>query len=259
MEQTPTIHLRDVSVIRKNKRTNQIILNDVNIEIYPYDLVYFIGKIGSGKSSLFKALYSELPIYGSTASIVGYDLLNMKNRYIPFLRRNIGIVFQDFQLLDDRNVYQNLKFVLLSTNWSNENAIHTRIMKVLSMVGLDNKAGRMPYMLSGGEQQCLAIARALLNEPKVILADEPTGSLDYESYERIMNLFFDIAATGCSVVIATHNISILENFPSRTIRFAENKAQEIDIKSILGLEDYDTYEQEYEDTCIEEEYYEQEL
>ena len=232
----PVIELSSATLCSQNRRGYKVILRNVNLQVFPYEMVYLIGKVGSGKSTLLKTLYGELPLAAGQGMIVGEDLNTLKSKRIPFLRRKLGMVFQDFQLLDDRNVYENLHFVLQATGWKNKAAMHDRILEILQLVGLEHKIRTFPYKLSGGEQQRLAIGRALLNHPLVILADEPTGNLDPESYERVMNLFTDIAATGCGVLIATHNISVIERFPARTIRCANRTTEEIDIVSILGLE-----------------------
>ncbi len=245
----PVIELSYATLCSQNRRGYKVILRNVNLQIFPYEMVYLIGKVGSGKSTLLKTLYGELPLAAGEGMIVGTSLNTLKSKHIPYLRRKLGMVFQDFQLLDDRNVYENLHFVLEATGWKNKAAMHDRIIEILQLVGLEHKMRTFPYKLSGGEQQRLAIGRALLNHPLVILADEPTGNLDPESYERIMTLFTDIAATGCSVLIATHNISIIEHFPARTIRCANGTIEEIDIVSILGLEKengtFSEYESEY--------------
>jgi cell division transport system ATP-binding protein len=175
------------------------------------------GKVGSGKSSFLKSLYAEIPIVSGSAEVLGRDLTTIKRRDIPFLRRDIGIVFQDFRLLTDRNVYDNLMFVLDATGWTDKEQKVERVEKVLSDVGMLNKGYKMPMELSGGEQQRIVMARAMLNSPKLILADEPTGNLDPETGSRIMMRFHEIAESGTSVIIATHNHSLLKQYPSRTL------------------------------------------
>ena len=239
---TPVIELSNAAIHatpsrgRRRRNIGEAILSGINMEVYPGELVYLIGKVGSGKSTLLKALYGEIPISYGSGRIAGFDLTDLRKREIPFLRRQLGMVFQDFQLLADRNVYENMRFVLKATGWKNETAIRVRIDEILSLVNLNNKVYAMPYQLSGGEQQRLAVGRAFLNHPDIILADEPTGNLDPETSEDIMSLFIDIIHMGCSVLLATHNISLIENFPSRTLRFLNGCVEEIDCISSLGLE-----------------------
>ncbi|MDR2936728.1 MAG: ATP-binding cassette domain-containing protein [Rikenellaceae bacterium] len=216
-------------------RESDLILSNVNVAIGKGELVYLIGRVGSGKSSFLKTLYADLPLQTGEGRIAGYDLRHLRPREVPLLRRRLGIVFQDFQLLADRNVYENLRFVLRATEWTEESKIERRIEEVLGLVDLGHKAYRMPFQLSGGEQQRLSIARALLNHPEVILADEPTGNLDPAAAELIMRIFDDaIRTTGCSVVMATHNITNIHNFPSRTLRFAQGRIEDIDVQHIFG-------------------------
>ena len=193
-----------------------------------------IGRVGSGKSSLLKTLYAELPLVEGAGWVAGFDLTKIRRKDVPYLRRRMGIVFQDYQLLTDRNVFQNLQFVLKATGWKNDMEIKNKIAEVLHEVGLINKEYKMPFQLSGGEQQRLAIARALLNNPKVILADEPTGNLDPAASDGVMNLFRSIADRGCAVIMSTHNIGNIQQYPSRTLRFNQGRIEEIDIVSILG-------------------------
>lgn len=208
------IDLKHISVYQKNN----LILSDVNIEIGKGEFVYLIGKTGSGKSSILKILYGELPLREGTGAIAGFDLKTLPRKEVPFLRRKIGIVFQDFQLLNDRSINENLVFVLKATGWKDKSAIQQRIQDVLDKVHLGTKGFKLPHELSGGEQQRVSIARALLNDPEVILADEPTGNLDPETSEGIMRLLFDISKAGRAVVMATHDYSLFTKFPSRTIR-----------------------------------------
>ncbi len=193
-------------------------LKDVGFAIEPGEFVYLIGKVGSGKSSLIKSLYGEVPVKTGEARIFDYDLLTLKRKQIPYLRRKIGIVFQDFQLLTDRNVYANLEFVLDATGWKDRVAKEQRIEEVLKEVGMTNKSYKMPHELSGGEQQRIVIARALLNHPELIIADEPTGNLDPETGEQIINKLYSIAKDGTAVIVATHNLTMLERFPGRVMR-----------------------------------------
>ena len=241
MEKNPVIELRNVAVFHSSKpgstnpkRRGEMVVSDVNLTVNEGEMVYFIGKVGSGKSSLIKTLYAELPLFEGEGRIVGFDLRHMKRRDISRLRRSIGIVFKDYQLRSDRGVFGNLHYVMKATGWKDETAMRKRIAEVLAVVGLENKAFKMPFELSGGQQQRLAIARALVNRPKVILADEPTGNLDPWAAEEIMEVFRRIVEGGCSIVMSTHNVANIEQFPSRTIRFSKGKIEEIDIASVLG-------------------------
>lgn len=195
-----------------------LVLSDVDLKIEKGEFVYLIGKTGSGKSSLLQTIYADLPLLHGTAKVVGYDLGKLKVKEIPFLRRKLGIVFQDFQLLSDRTVSDNLHFVMKATGWKDKKEMDKRIQDVLEKVGLGTKGFKMTHQLSGGEQQRVAIARALINDPEVILADEPTGNLDPETSRGIMKLLLEISKTGRSVLMATHNYSLFNEFPSRTIK-----------------------------------------
>ena len=195
-----------------------LVLSDVDLKIEKGEFVYLIGITGSGKSSLLQTIYADLPLLHGKARVVGFDLGEIKNKEIPFLRRKLGIVFQDFQLLTDRTVYDNLYFVMKATGWNDKKQMKQRIQDVLDKVGLGTKGFKMTHQLSGGEQQRVAIARALINDPEVILADEPTGNLDPETSRGIMQLLFEISRTGRSVIMATHNYSLFNEFPSRTIK-----------------------------------------
>ncbi len=209
-------------------------LSGINLEISEGELVYFIGRVGTGKSSLLKTLYAEVELTEGEGSVVGFDLRKLRRRQIPYLRRSMGIVFQDFQLLTDRNVFLNLYDVMRATGWRNEEDIRRRIDEVLKLVGLEHKSYKMPFELSGGEQQRLTIARALTNNPRLLLADEPTGNLDPVTAEGIMEIFKRVAASGCAVVMSTHNISLIEQFPSRTILFAQGRISEVDVNTLIG-------------------------
>ena len=196
-----------------------LILRDVNFTIGRGEFVYLVGKTGTGKSSLLKTLYGELTLREGKASVVGFDLAEMDWKKVPFLRRNLGVVFQDFQLLTDRNVHDNLRFVLKATGWKDEHLIEEKINDVLDKVGLKNKGYKMPFEMSGGEQQRVDIARALLNSPKLILADEPTGNLDPETSDEIMQLLIQISKDyGTSVLMATHDFIVINRYPSRMLK-----------------------------------------
>ena len=198
------------------------ILNNVNFSVLENDFIYIVGKVGSGKSSLLKSLYGELPIKGSTTNILDYNLMKMKQYQIPELRRNLGIIFQDFQLLADYTVQENLDFVLRVTDWPKEKRA-PRIAEVLNQVGISNKANNYPHELSGGEQQRVAIARAILNSPKIILADEPTGNLDKETSDNIMTILQKIRLQGTAIVMITHNIQLISEYPGTAIYKCENE------------------------------------
>jgi cell division transport system ATP-binding protein len=199
-------------------QSKNLVLSNVNLTIDKGEFVYLIGKTGSGKSSLLKTIYGDVELLQGSAGVAGYQLNHIKDKEIPFLRRKLGIVFQDFQLLTDRSVNANLMFVLQATGWKEKNKMKDRITEVLEKVGLATKGFKMPHELSGGEQQRVVIARALLNHPEMILADEPTGNLDPETSEGIMKLLMDISSNGCSVLMATHNYTLIEKFPARIIK-----------------------------------------
>ena len=213
------ISIKNGSVFQHERQ----ILKDINLEIGEGEFVYLIGRSGSGKSSLLKTLYADIPAKDGCFNIAGYDLTDIKRQDIPMLRRKIGIVFQDFQLLYDRNVEKNLSFVLKATGWEDEDSISRRIDEVLQLVGLKDKRKTMPHQLSGGEQQSVAIARALLNSPSVILADEPTGNLDPETTNDIMKLIMKIRDNGTTILMATHNYNLILKYPSRVIKCENNQ------------------------------------
>lgn len=198
------------------------VLNDVNLELHKGEFVYLVGKVGSGKTSLLKTFYGELDIVSGEAEVLGYDMLHIKRKHIPQLRRKLGIVFQDFQLLTDRTVYDNLEFVLRATGWKSKGEIKDKIEEVLNLVGMSNKGYKLPNELSGGEQQRIVIARAVLNSPEIILADEPTGNLDSETGHAIAELLHGISEAGALVVMTTHNLQLLREFPGKVYRCADH-------------------------------------
>ena len=198
------------------------VLNDVNLELHKGEFVYLVGKVVSGKTSLLKTFYGELDIASGEAEVLGYDMLHIKRKHIPQLRRKLGIVFQDFQLLTDRTVYDNLEFVLRATGWKSKGEIKDKIEEVLNLVGMSNKGYKLPNELSGGEQQRIVIARAVLNSPEIILADEPTGNLDSETGHAIAELLHGISEAGALVVMTTHNLQLLREFPGKVYRCADH-------------------------------------
>ena len=221
----------DEPLIRyKNVNINQQelgVLEDVNLELNKGEFVYLIGKVGSGKTSLLKTIYGELDIQSGDAEVLGYNMSNIKRKHIPQLRRRLGIVFQDLQLLTDRNVHSNLSFVLRATGWSNKIAIKERIDEVLDQVGMTGKGYKMPNELSGGEQQRIVIARAILNRPEIILADEPTGNLDSETGRQIVELLKSICASGSAIMMTTHNLHLLSEYPGIVYRFENHQIKEV--------------------------------
>ena len=209
-------------------RNELVVLKHVNFSLEAGEFVYLIGKVGSGKSTLLKSMYAEIPVQGGSARVLDFDLNAIRRADIPMLRRQIGIVFQDFQLLTDRNVYQNLRFVLEATGWRNADEKEERIDTVLKRVGMANKSYKMPHELSGGEQQRIVIARALLNNPRLILADEPTGNLDPATGDSIVPTLRQIAETGTAVVMATHNLQLVEQYPARVMQCADKQLLTLD-------------------------------
>lgn len=229
MEKKLLIKYVDVDVYQQEL----LVLKNVQLEIHSGEFIYLLGKVGSGKSSLLKSFYCEVPVESGVAGVLGYDLTSIKSSDLPFLRRKIGIVFQDFQLLSDRTVNANLEFVLRATGWKDQVSIEEQIAGVLQQVGMTNKGYKMPHQLSGGEQQRIVIARALLNSPEIILADEPTGNLDPETGKELVELLYNIRKSGTTVVMATHNLNWLEQFPGRILRFEDDAVKEIDNLSTI--------------------------
>ena len=202
------------------------VLNDVNLELHKGEFVYLIGKVGSGKTSLLKTFYGELDVAAGDAEVLGYDMLHIKRKHIPQLRRKLGIVFQDFQLLTDRTVYDNLDFVLRATGWKLFSERESRIEEVLRLVGMENKGYKMPNELSGGEQQRIVIARAILNKPEIILSDEPTGNLDVETGRNIVKLLQEICTQGTAIIMTTHNLNLLSEFPGKVYCCGQHQLRE---------------------------------
>lgn len=230
------ISLQNVDVFQQD----QLILTHVNLEIKTGEFVYLIGKVGSGKSSLIKVLNAELDLYSGEAMVAGFNLRKLKSSEVPFLRRKLGVIFQDFRLLTDRNVHDNLSFVLKATGWKIEKAIENRINEVMERVGMKSKLKSMPHELSGGEQQRVVIARAILNDPDIILADEPTGNLDPETSDDLVGIFKEINAQGKTILVVTHDYHILNRYPARTLVCASHKVsdssktqQEVDFSELL--------------------------
>jgi len=224
-----------------------LVLNTVQLEVHSGEFIYLLGKVGSGKTSLLKSIYHELPIFTGTASVLNYNLQDIKSSEVPYLRRQIGIVFQDFQLLTDRTVNQNLEFVLRATGWKDKETIDEQIDSVLQQVGMHNKGYKMPHQLSGGEQQRIVIARALLNSPEIILADEPTGNLDPGTGRELVELLYNIRLSGTTVIMATHNLTWVEKFPGRIIlcdgeelkEVTNEVTSEVDNKAVKQEPDFD--------------------
>jgi cell division transport system ATP-binding protein len=232
----PIIELKKADIYQREV----LVLENVDLTINKGEFLYVIGKVGSGKSSLLKTFYNELPLESGKGIVAGFQLEKIKPKEVPFLRRKLGIVFQDFQLLTDRTVYQNLEFVLKATGWYQEKAIKERIGEVLSLVDMNGSASKMPHRLSGGEQQRVVIARALLNNPEIILADEPTGNLDPETSEALMRLLVEINREGKTIVMATHDYMMIQQFPARKLICENHKIteaaidnEEIDFEALL--------------------------
>jgi len=221
---TTTIEFKNADIYQ---RDNKLILSNVNVQLHKGEFVYLIGKVGSGKTSLIKTIFAELPLKQGYGKVAEFELRNFPRENVPFLRRKLGIIFQDFQLLTDRNVYNNLKFVLDATDWKNDHDKGNQIQNALEIVGLADKIKRMPHELSGGEQQRVVIARALLNNPEIILADEPTGNLDPETSNGIMELLHEIKNLGKTILMATHNYNLISKFESRVIKCENGKVLEV--------------------------------
>lgn len=219
----PNLVKYDGVAIFQNERP---VVSELSIEVNRGEFVYLLGKTGSGKSSFLKTVYGDLPLQSGTGEVCGYDLRQLRSSQIPYLRRKLGIVFQDFQLLSDRSVYENLRFVMKATGWKDEAKIRQRIQDVLKKVSLEGKDEKMPHELSGGEQQRVSIARALVNEPELILADEPTGNLDPETSEEILKLLKNLSEGGTAVLLATHDMLVYSKFRSRTLVFENGKVRE---------------------------------
>lgn len=213
------IHLSEAEICHHEL----VVLKDVNLDVKKGDFIYLKGKTGTGKSSLLRTLYADIPLFEGQGEVAGYNLRKLRNKEIPFLRRKLGIVFQDFQLLSDRNVNGNLEFVLKATNWKDKKLINDRIQEVLEQVGMKNKGYKKLHELSGGEQQRVGIARAVLNKPSIVLADEPTGNLDLDTSKQIMHILRQIRDEGTTIIMATHNYKLIETFPGREINFSDSK------------------------------------
>ncbi len=224
----PILSLKEVSVFQKEN----LVLNDINLEVRKGEFVYLIGKTGSGKSSFMKTLYADLPLKQGHGRVVGFNLKTLEEKKIPYLRRKLGIVFQDFKLLPDRNINKNLLFVLKATGWTDNVLMNTKIDEVLEKVGMKTKGFKFPHELSGGEQQRIAIARALLNDPELILADEPTGNLDPQTSVEVMKVLQDINKTGRTILMATHDYALILKYPSKTLKCDGNKVFEVVQKAV---------------------------
>ena len=227
MSQT-VLQLNNASIFQREN----LILSDINLTIHKGDFIYLIGKTGAGKSSFMKTLYGDLPLQKGTGEIVGFDLAKLKEKQIPFLRRKLGVVFQDFKLLNDRTVADNLLFVLKATGWKDKREMQSKIDEVLTKVHMQSKGFKFPYQLSGGEQQRVAIARALLNDPELILADEPTGNLDPQTSVGVMQVLKEINDNGRTILMATHDYALLLTYPSKTLKCKDNKIFEVVQKTV---------------------------
>ena len=246
------INIKKANIYQLN---DNLVLKEVDFRVDEGDFIYIIGRVGSGKTSLLKTLYFELDIdEAEEAVVLDHQLIGLKRKHVPALRRQMGIIFQDFQLLSDRNVYENLIFVLKSTGWKKRSEMDKRIFDVLSDVGMTDKAKAYPHELSGGEQQRIAIARAILNKPKIIIADEPTGNLDPETAESIIALLRQISQTGTAVILTTHNIPLLDKYPGIVYRCADNSMQEVtnDFNQFMVEEELDDIETDNEEENDEE-------
>lgn len=221
----------------------QEVLSNVNFQVEKGEFVYLIGKVGSGKSSLLKTLYGELPLHEGEANVMGFDMLHLKQKHLPQLRRKLGVIFQDFQLLTDRSVEANLRFVLRATGWKNNVDITQRIQEVLDLVGMSTKGYKYPNELSGGEQQRIAIARAILNRPELILADEPTGNLDTETSRNITELLHKVCQQGSAVVMITHNLHLLDMFPGRVFQCKDHHLTEMTTELVALQSDEEDYDE----------------
>ena len=227
MAENSVLEYRDVTI----RRAENVIIRHTDLQINAGDLVYLIGRVGSGKSTLLKTIYADVPISDGEAHFGKFDLRRIKRRQIPYLRREMGIIFQDFRLMHDRTIEDNLSFVLRATGWSNKREISHRIDEVLANVGMDHKGYKLPHELSGGEQQRMVIARALLNKPKLILADEPTGNLDPETGDQIFQLFRKITEGGTAVIMSTHNYEMMRKYPSRILKIEDEQLHEMTVRT----------------------------
>lgn len=227
MAENSVLEYRDVTI----RRAENVIIRHTDLQINAGDLVYLIGRVGSGKSTLLKTIYADVPISDGEARFGMFDLRRIKRRQIPYLRREMGIIFQDFRLMHDRTIEDNLSFVLRATGWSDKREISHRIDEVLAKVGMDHKGYKLPHELSGGEQQRMVIARALLNKPKLILADEPTGNLDPETGDQIFQLFRKITEGGTAVIMSTHNYEMMRKYPSRILKIEDEQLHEMTVRT----------------------------
>ena len=234
MQDYPLIELSGIAAYHK-ERNQPAVLTGVNMTVYPGELAYVTGPVGSGKSTLLKTIYGELPLRTGQGRVCGFNLRTLRPTQIPAMRRKMGIIFQEYNLLNERTVYQNLEFALRATDWTDRNKINSRIEHVLNMVGMSGKAYQMPQRISGGERQRICVARALLNDPVLVIADEPTGNLDPIAASDIIALLRDIADRGCGVLLSTHNIDIIRKFPSRAMHCSAGALSEVDMEQFLGV------------------------